>query len=55
MSDGTVKNADIIKNTSNGSDGFFNYNIINDKGEVIDVVQIGKLKLTMYSLEGVKH
>ena len=54
MSDGSIKNGEIIKNTSNGSDGFFNYNIVDDDGKIIDVVKRGKLTLTMYSLEGVK-
>ena len=55
MSDGSIKNGDVIKNTSNGADGFFNYNIVDDEGNVIDVIQKGKVKLSMYSFEGVKY
>ena len=51
MSDGSIKNGKLIKNTSNGSDGFFNYNIVDDDGNVIDTIKRGKLKLTMYSVE----
>jgi hypothetical protein len=54
MSDGSIKNGEVIKNTSNGADGFFNYNIVNDKGEVVNVIKKGKLKLSMYSFEGVR-
>lgn len=54
MSDGSIKHGKITKNTSNGADGFFNYNIVDDNGNVIDVIKKGNLKLTMYSIEGVK-
>ena len=54
MSDGSIKNGEIIKNTSNGSDGFFNYNVVDEDGNVIEVVQRGKLKVSMYTFEGVK-
>lgn len=54
MSDNSIKNGIEVKNTSNGADGFFNYNIVDDNGNVIDVIQKGKLKVSMYTLEGVK-
>ena len=53
MSDGSIKNGEVIPNTSHGADGFFNYNIVDDEGNVIDVVKRGKISLTMYSLDGV--
>lgn len=53
MSDGSIKDGEIIPNTSNGADGFFNYNIVDEDGKVIDVVKRGKISLTMYSLDGV--
>ena len=54
MSNNSIKNGIEVKNTSNGADGFFNYNIVDDNGNVIDVIQKGKLKVSMYTLEGVK-
>jgi len=54
MSDGSIKNGEIIKNTSNGANGFFYYNIVDDEGNVIDVVKRGTLKLSLFTLEGVK-
>ncbi len=50
--DGTVTNGEIIKNTSDFTP--FNYNVVDEDGNVIQVVQIGKPKITMHSIEGVK-
>ena len=52
MSDGSIKNGKITRNSSN-SGGFFNYNIVDENGNVIDTLKKGNIKLTCYSLEGV--
>lgn len=54
MSDGTIKDGEIVKNTTNGSDGFYHYNIVDDDGNVIGVYEKGKVKLKMNVLEDVK-
>lgn len=54
MSDGTIKNGKRIRNTTNGSDGFYHYNIVDDDGNVIGVFEDGKVKLRVNVLEDVK-
>lgn len=54
MNDGSIRLGKIIRNTSSGSDGFFNYNVIDDNNNVIETTTAGKVKLVMYALEGVK-
>lgn len=54
MNDGSVRLGKIIRNTSNGGDGFFNYNVIDDNKNVVETTPAGKVKLVMYALEGVK-
>lgn len=54
MNNGDILNGEIIKNTSNGSDGFYNYNVIDKNGKILETVQKGKVKLIMHSLEGVR-
>lgn len=54
MSDGTVKDGEVIKNTTNGADGFYNYNIADKDGNIIDVIKKGKVKLEMNTLEDVR-
>lgn len=54
MSDGTIKDGEIIKNTTNGSDGFYHYNIVDDDGNVVGVYEKGKVKLKVNVLEDVE-
>jgi hypothetical protein len=54
MSDGSIKNGEKIKNTSGGVEGSFNYNVVDENGNTISTTKIGKVKLTGYSLSGVK-
>lgn len=44
----------ITKNTSMNGYSPFNYNVLDENGKVIETTQKGKLKVTLYSLEGVK-
>ena len=44
----------ITKNTSMNGFSPFNYNILDENGNIIETAQKGKLKVTLYSLEGVK-
>lgn len=55
MNNGDIINGEVIKNTSNGADGFYNYNVADKNGKIIDTVQKGKVKLIMHTLEGVKR
>jgi len=52
--DKTVGNGVEVKNTS--ADGYapFNYNVLDENGNVIDVVQKGRVKVKIYSIEKVK-
>lgn len=54
MEDGGVLNGKETKNTS--ADGFspFNYNVLDDSGNVIGVTQKGKVKVTLFSIENKK-
>ena len=44
----------VTKNTSMNGYSPFNYNVLDEEGNVIQTTQKGKLKVTLYSLEGVK-
>jgi len=51
LKDGSVVNGEVDKNTSIGADGFFNYNVADEDGNIIDVAQKGEVKVTLYATE----
>lgn len=55
MSDGSIKNGEIIKNTSYNGSSPFNYNLADENGNIIGTTTVGKVKVTMYSIEGAKN
>lgn len=51
LKDGSVVNGTIEKNNSIGADGFFNYNVADENGNIIDVTQKGEVKVKLYAME----
>lgn len=48
----TVVDGEEIKNTSNNGYSPFNYNVVDEDGNVIETTQKGKVKVRLYSIEG---
>lgn len=51
MKDGSVVNGKVVKNSSIGADGFFNYNVMDEDGNVIEVAQKGEVKVKLFAME----
>ena len=51
LKDNTVVNGRVEKNNSIGADGFFNYNVADENGKIIDVAQKGEVKVKLYAME----
>lgn len=51
--DGRIIDGKIIPNSSNDGYSPFNYNVVDENDNVVDVVQKGKTKITMYQIDGV--
>ena len=53
LKDGRSIDGKIIPNSSNDGYSPFNYNVVDENDNVVDVVQKGKTKITMYQIDGV--
>lgn len=51
---GSIGDGIEVKNTSDNGYAPFNYNVLDENGNVVQVTQKGKVKIKMYSLEGVR-
>jgi len=51
MSNGDIVNGKVIQNTSSSKEAFFNYNVEDEDGNVIETVSKGKVKCILHALE----